>query len=136
MRSLSATQKSTILSQLDFGHSIHSVASSIGFGIATISRLHSKECSNLQKSTGGHPSKLSSTNIHYAQHLITSGKVDNAVQVTRALTTIINQPLSANTVHLHLKNAGMKAVVKSKCPFLSTCYAACVIRSLAAHTQV
>ena len=122
MRSLSAIQKSTILSQLDSGHSICSVASSIGVGIDTISRLRSKEHSNLQKSTGGHPSKLSSTNIHYAQHLITSGKVDNAVQVTRALTTIINQPLSANTVRLHLKNAGMKAVVKSKHPLLSTRY--------------
>ena len=120
MRSLSAIQKSTILSQLDSGHSICSIASSMGIGIATISRLHSKEHSNLQKSTGGHPSKLSSTNMHYAQHLITFGKVDNAVQVTRALTTIINQPLSANTVRLHLKNAGMKAVVKSKHPFLST----------------
>ena len=40
--------------------------------------------------------------------------------MTRALTTIINQPLSANTVRLHLKNAGMKVVVKSKCPILST----------------
>ena len=120
MRSLSATQKSTILSQLDSGHSICSVASSIGVGIATISRLHFEKRSNLQKSTGGHSSKLSSANIHYAQCLITFGKVDNAVQVTRALTTIINQPLSANTVHLHLKNTGMKAVIKSKRPFLST----------------
>ena len=38
---------------------------------ATISRLCSKEHPNLQKSTGGCPSKLSSTNIHHAQHLIT-----------------------------------------------------------------
>ena len=54
MRSLSATQKSTILSQLDSGHSIRSVASSIGVGIATISRLRSKEHSNLQKSGLNH----------------------------------------------------------------------------------
>ena len=119
MRSLSATQKSTILSQLDSGHSVCSIESSTGVGIATISRLHSKKCSNLQKSTGGCPSKLSSTNIHHAQCLISSGKADNAVQVTRALTTSINQPLSASTVHLHLKKASMKAVVQSKCPFLS-----------------
>ena len=119
MRSHSATQKSTILSQLDSGHSVHSIASSTGGGIATISRLHSKEHYNLQKSIGDCPSKLSSTNIHHAQCLITSGKADNAIQVTRALTTIINQPLSANTIHLHLKKAGMKAVVKSKYPFLS-----------------
>ena len=59
MQSLSATQKSTILLQLDAGHSICLIASNTGVGIATISRLCSKECANLQKSAGGHPSKLS-----------------------------------------------------------------------------
>ena len=136
MRSLSAIQKSTILSQLNSGHSVCSIASSTGVGIATISRLHSKEHSNLQKSTGGHPSKLSSTIIHHAQYLITSGKTDNAVQVTRALTTIINQPLSANTVHPHLKKAGMRAVVKSKCPFLSTKYCKACLDFAYAHKIV
>src|SRR5207245_9328015 len=82
-------------------------------------RLRSKECSTLQKSIGGCPSKLSPSNICHAQYLITSGKVENAVQVTKALTSITNQPLSASTVCLHLKNAGMKAVIKSKCPLLS-----------------
>ena len=85
MQSLSTTQKSTILSQLDAGHSIYSIASSTGLGIATISKLCSKEHSSLQKSTGGHPSKLSPTNIRHAQHLITSGQAENAVQVTKAL---------------------------------------------------
>ena len=53
MRSLSVTQQNTILSQLDAGHSIRSIASATGFSTATISMLHSKECSDLQKSTGG-----------------------------------------------------------------------------------
>ena len=38
----------------------------------------------------------------------------------KVLTSIINQPLSASAVHIHLKNAGMKAVVRCKCPLLST----------------
>ncbi|KIK29003.1 hypothetical protein PISMIDRAFT_81649, partial [Pisolithus microcarpus 441] len=54
-----------------------------------------------------------------AQHLITSGKAENAVQVTKSLSNIINQSLSANTVHLHLKKSGVKAVVKTKHPILS-----------------
>ena len=119
MQSLSTTQKSTILSQLDAGHSIHSIASSIGLGIATISRLCSKEHSSLQKSTGGHPSKLSPTNIRHAQHVITSGQAENAVQVIKALVNITNQPLSASTIHTCLKKSGIKAVVKSKRPLLS-----------------
>ena len=73
------------LSQLDAGHSIYSIASSTGLGSATISKLHFKEHSSLQKSTGGHPSKLSPTNFRHAQHLITSGQAENAVQVTKAL---------------------------------------------------
>ena len=122
MQSLSTTQKSTILSQLDAGHSIHSIASSTDLGIATISRLCSKEHSSLQKSTGGCPSTLSPINIRHAQHLITSGQAENAVQVTKALVNITNQPLSASTVCTHLKKSGIKAVVKSKHPFLSTKY--------------
>ena len=104
---------------LDAGCSGEDIAKQTGVSPATISRLCSKNCSALLKAVGGHPSKLSPTNIHHAQHLITSGRAENAVQVTKALTNIINQPLSANTVCLHLKKSGMKAVVKSKHPILS-----------------
>src|SRR5215475_3309877 len=87
--------------------------------LSTISRLHSKHCSSLQKSLGGHPSKLTPANTRYAIHLITSRKAENAVQIIRTLRDIINQPLSAKTVCCHLSQAGMKAVVKRKRPFLS-----------------
>ena len=98
---------------LDAGHSAHSIATSTGLHVSTISRLRSKERSELQKSTGGRPSKLSSANIHHAIRLISSGKAENAIQVTRALTNVVNQPLSATTVRRHLKNTGMKAMVSS-----------------------
>ena len=91
----------------------------LGVNTPTISRLCSKECSGLHKSTGGHPSKLSPANICHTIHLISSQKAENAVQVTEMLRNIINQPLSPSTVHLHLKKSGVKAVVKFKHPFLS-----------------
>ena len=119
VRSLSLTQQNISLSLLDSGHSGEVIAKRTGVSPYSISKLHSKQHSLFPKAVGGCPSKLSPTNIQYAQHLITSGKAENAVQVTKALTNIINQPLSANTVCLHLKKAGMKAVVKSKCPLLS-----------------
>jgi DDE superfamily endonuclease len=122
VRSLSLTQQNTILFLLDAGHSGESIAKQTGVSSSAISKLRSKEHSALSKAIGGHPSKLSSTNIWHAQHLITSGKAENAVQVTKTLTNIINQPLSASTVCLHLKKAGMKAVVKSKQPLLSARY--------------
>ena len=52
----------------------------------------------LKKAPGGHPSKLSDTDIHHALRLIGSGKVENAVQVTKPLQNITNQPLSVQTV--------------------------------------
>ena len=104
---------------LDAGHSTHHIGSITGVIAYTISRLRSKECSELHKSSGGRPTKLSPTNIHHAVHLITTKKAVNAVQVIKSLKTITNQSLSPTTVWRHLKKAGMKAVVKRKCPLLS-----------------
>ena len=109
----------SILSLLGSGHSGEAIPKTTGVSPSAISKLHSKQCSLCPKAIGGCPLKLSPTNIQHAQHLITSGKAENAVQVTKALTNIINQPLSANMVCFYLKKASMKAVVKSKCPLLS-----------------
>ena len=113
-RSLSHIQQSIILSLLDAGQSGEAIARQTGISPSAISKPHSKEHSVLLKAIGGHPYKLSPTNICHAQHLITLGKAENAVQVTKALSNIINQPLSTSTVRLHLEKAGMKAMVKSK----------------------
>ena len=112
MRSLSSTQKNTILSMLDAGQSARSIASTTGVNVSTISRLRSKEHSELQKSTGGHPSKLSPTNIRHAVHLITSQKAENAAEVTRTFQGMSNTPLTAKTVRRALRGTGMKAVTK------------------------
>ena len=117
MRTLSPAQKNHILSMLDAGHSAHSIASITGVHTSTISRLHSKERSELHKSFGGRPTKLFPTNIYYAIHLITTRKAENAVQVTKSLKNITNKSLSTTTVQRHLKKAGMKAVVKKNILF-------------------
>ena len=119
MRNLSLTQKNCILSMLDAGHSTHHIGSITGVHASTISRLCSKECSELHKSSGGCLTKLSPTNICNTIHLITTRKAEDAVQVTKLLKTITNQSLSPTTVQWHLKKAGMKAVVKRKHPLLS-----------------
>src|ERR1700679_1477532 len=119
MRTLSPAQKHHILAMLNAGHSAHSIASTTGVHASSISRLHSKECSELSKSSGGRPKKLSPVNIRHAVHLITTRKAENAVQVTKSLQNITNQSLSPTTVQRHLKKASMKAVVKTKRPLLS-----------------
>ena len=103
----------------DAGQSASSISAFTGVHLSTISILCFKERSELQKSTGGHPKKLSPSNIHHAIHVISTQRTENAVQATKTLSNIINQPLSPSTTRLHLKKAGMKAVIKTKCPLLS-----------------
>src|SRR5437016_5920578 len=114
MRTLPPASQHHILSLLDAGHSAKSIAASTGHGIGTISRLRSKHRSHLSKPLGGHPSKLSLANIRHAQRLISSGKAETAVDVAKALRTVTNQPLHAQTVRCGLKAAGLKAVAKKK----------------------
>lgn len=118
MRSLSNAQKSDILTLLNTGISAVKISSQLKVHPSTISRLRSQYCPDLPKSSGGRPSKLSSANINYAKCIVRMGKVDNAVQVTKVLRNVINQPISVQTVHRHLKLAGVRAVVKRKRPFL------------------
>jgi transposase len=119
MKALSAAQQAHILSLMDSGISGHKIHSQTGVSPSTISRLRSKHRSSLQKALGGRPKKLSDTNICHALRLIGSGRVENAVQVTKALKNITNQPLCPQTVRNGLKKIGMKAVVKKKRPFLT-----------------
>jgi transposase len=119
MHTLSAASQNHILSMLDAGYSAGHISASTGHGIATVSRLRSKHRPHLSKSSGGRPAKLSSANIRHAQRLISSGKVDTAVDAAKALSNVTNQSLSAQTVRRSLKVAGLKAVAKKKKPFLS-----------------
>ena len=63
MKSLSPAVQDHILSLLDSGLSGHQISSQTGVCNATISRICSKHFPSLHKSSGGHPTKLSQTNI-------------------------------------------------------------------------
>jgi hypothetical protein len=119
MKPLSTADSNHILFLLNSGYSGEQISSQTGFSTATISRLRSRHCPYHTKSPGGRPSKLSDVDIRHAIRLIGSGKAENAVQVTRSLQNITNQPLSAQTVRNSMKKEGMKAVVKKKRPLLS-----------------
>ena len=118
MRPLTEAKRNNVISLLTSGHSIPQITVATGVGHGTVSRICSQYCSNLPKSTGGRPSKLKATNVNHAIRLITSHQVETAVEVTRTLRNITNQPLSTETVHQQLKAANMTAVSKRKKPFL------------------
>ena len=85
MKSLTPAQQPCILSLLNKGESDYKISSVTGVSTSSISKLCSKHYSILSKSIGGHPSKLSPANIHYAICLVTTQKAENAVQITKTL---------------------------------------------------
>ena len=111
-------QHTCIITLLDAGTSGHQIHNLTSLGIGTISRLHSQYCSELAKSSGGRPSKLTPANIGYAKQIVHMGKADNVVQVTKALWDVTNQSISSQTVCCNLKKFGLRPVVKKKQPLL------------------
>jgi transposase len=118
MQKLSSTQIIRILNLLDSGHSVRQISNQTGYGIATISRTRSEHRPELQKSSGGRPTKLSTANVEYARRIIRMGKVDNATEAAKSIQDITNTPFSSQTLRRHLKSRGMKPVVKRKRPLL------------------
>ncbi len=62
------------------------------------------------------------TAICHAIHIISTGKADTAVDVTKSLQETFPRTISASTVRRGLKKSGLKAVVKTKGPVLSQCH--------------
>ena len=85
MKSLSPATVNNVLSLLDSGTSAREISAQTGVSVAFISNIRSEHCPNLSKAFGGCPAKLSENNICHGIHLISSGKVDNAVQVKKVL---------------------------------------------------
>ena len=119
MKSVSPANQSQILSMLIDGKSAHSISLETCVNTSTITRLCKKHLPHILVSSGGHPPKLSNTNIRYASYLISSGKANTAVNIIKTLSTITSQSISTQTTQRYLKNYGLKAVVKQKKLLLS-----------------
>jgi len=119
MKAISSAQRDNILSLSTAGLSACQIASRTGVCKSTVAKL-TKECHpGKENSSGGRPSKLTSTDRRAIIQHITTGKADNAVQVTHHINSIITTPVSSQTVRNVLKAANLKAVTKKKKPLLS-----------------
>ena len=107
MRSLSVDKLNIVISRLNSGQTTCQISPSTGVSIGTISKICSKHCPDLPKSSGSHPVKLSPANICHTVKLITSRKSKTVAQVSKALQTITNQPVNSQMVHRHLRRTGM-----------------------------
>lgn len=118
MKSISEETHNKIVSLLDNGLSSHKIAAQLNIGRATVDRVREKSRPNIKKSRGGRPAKLTETDKRRLVRTITSGKTDNAAQLSRELKETTNIVLSTQTVRRALKEAGLKAATKKKKPQL------------------
>ena len=86
--------KHIILTMLNAGQFTCSISTATDVHPSTIFKLHSKECSRLQKSTGGCPKKLSASNIHHTIHLLFSQKTENVTGGGQETRSVFKRRLS------------------------------------------
>jgi len=88
------------LSLLDAGQSPHQISSKTCENHSAISMLHSKYFPHSYRPCGGHPSKFSAADTHYAQQLISSWKAGSGAQITKTLVDTENLLLHHKTLIL------------------------------------
>jgi IS30 family transposase len=119
MHPISSAQKENIISLASNGLPTRQIASKLGVGKSTVSRVLQDLLPNRQTPSSGRPARLSPTNKRSIITQITTGRSSNAVQATKHINTIISHPVSPQTVRNVLKEHSFKAVTKKKKPLLT-----------------
>ena len=118
MKPISEETRNSILSLLDTGLSSRQIEAQLGVGRSTVNKVRLEFRQDVHKSQGGRPAKLTTIDKRWLVRTVTSGKANNAVQLTRELQQSTDVEASTCTVHRALKEAGLKAVVKQAKPRL------------------
>jgi transposase len=83
MKPISEETRSNILSLLDKGLSSRQIEAQLNVGHITIHKVREEARPDMQKSQGGRPAKLTAADTRWLVRHVTSGKADNAAQLTR-----------------------------------------------------
>ena len=118
MKPTSCTQRSTVISLLQDGYSLHQIESKTGLRKSTIGRIKKEVDGDKENSKGGRPSKLSPSDKRSIIRQITSGRLDNAVEATHFINNILPNPVTPQTARNILKKDDFHSVVKKKHPLL------------------
>ena len=118
MKSISTAQHSSVISLLNEGYSHHQIQARTGLGKGTVGRISKEWDGNKENYPGGHPSKLSACDKQSIIHQIEPGRLDNAVQATQFINSVITNPIHPQTVTNALKESGFHSATKKKVPML------------------
>ena len=118
MHPIPSSKHNNVTSLLLAGHSPKKVVSMTGVSRPTVYRIAQTLELNKENQPMGRPPKLSPHNKRHIIHQIESGMMENAVEATKYINNILEDPVSPQTIRNALKKDHMKAVVKAKKPFL------------------
>ena len=116
MRPISAAKHSSVISLLKEGYSHREIKAKTGLGKGTVGRISMEVDLDKENHPGGQPSKLSACDKQSIVHQISSGKLDNAVQATQFINSVIPNPVTSQTVRDALKQSGFYSATKKKVP--------------------
>ena len=118
MKPISADKHSSIISLLHEGYFHCQIQTKTGLRKGTVGRISREVDVDKENNPGGHPSKLSARDKHSIIRQISSGKLDNAVQATQFINSVIPTPVTPQTVRNVLKESGFYSATKKKVPML------------------
>jgi transposase len=118
MKAISAAKHSSVISLLNEGYSHHAIIAKTGLGKGTVGRISKEADLDKENHSGGHPSKLSACDKQSIVHQISSGKLDNAIQATQFINSVISHTVTPQTVRNALKENGFYSATKKKVPML------------------
>lgn len=119
MKKLSSTKRDQIIVHLNNGLSVREISMKTKIGKSTIGHIRLDIGIEDQSAPQGRPKKLSAQDIRLAVRKLSTGQLDNVVQVSKHLNSMKEESVHPETVRRAVKNEGMKAVVKKKKPLLS-----------------
>lgn len=116
MKTISQAKRNDIIAKISRKESSRKIAKDTGVSRTFVDNLRNKVFPQMEKSKGGRPAKLSDAAKRFCVRQITSGGIDNAVQVASSLEPVIKSMVSPQTVRRALKEFGLEAVEKQKKP--------------------
>lgn len=119
MRPISKEKELNVGALLQKNFSSRKVAQAVGLSQSTVNRIRKKCFENIDMSKGGRPKALNSYEKRFVVRSMTVGRLENAVQATRALKTETGVDVCVETVRNALREAGLGATEKVSKPALT-----------------
>jgi transposase len=119
MKHISADNRNNIISLLKDGNSGRKIESITGISRSTINRLAVKEFPNCIVKKPGRLSKLTKRDKLYCIRQLTTGGLETAMQVRKALEKDVGVSVCTETIRRGLHEMGLRSFVKPKKSYLS-----------------